>query len=156
MYLFPCFTKVEYRLKWVGYSARYNSWEPEGHFNCNELIAEFEQARAKQILGKYRLISNVVCFQFQHCVGSISGVAKRGREVIYVLKFNDVHEPCCVPSAEARLCSNLIFDYFIDRLEWNGSDIVNKFSLVDFLNDDYRSQEQPEIICTYFYEFRKI
>lgn len=69
----------------------------------------------------------------------ISAVAKRGREVLYVFKFHDVHEPCCVPSAEARIWSELIYDYLIQRLEWDGNGDVNKFSSADFLNDDYRS-----------------
>ena len=35
--------KIEYLLKWVGYSDDHNSWEPEENLHCEELIKDFEE-----------------------------------------------------------------------------------------------------------------
>lgn len=36
--------KIEYLLKWQGYSESENTWEPVEHLNCKKLIEKFEQS----------------------------------------------------------------------------------------------------------------
>lgn len=44
--------RVEFFLKWKGYSNKYNTWEPEKNLGCPELIAEFMKTYKKSSNGE--------------------------------------------------------------------------------------------------------
>ena len=42
--------KVYFRVKWGGYSSKYNTWEPEENLsNCGDLIKEFMEKEANKV-----------------------------------------------------------------------------------------------------------
>lgn len=121
-----------YLLKWTGYNNRYNSWEPEENLNCDDLVNEFEQSRAIEILG----------------------ISKRNVEPIYVVKVRDSIEPICVSLSKARIWAKLTFRYWLNKVQFDGFVVNNNFVTPNVLNASQIQQldqnSVPEIICKKF------
>lgn len=78
--------RVEYFLKWVDYDDSANTWEPEEHLNCKELITDFEQQendrKNKKILklGRKRTLPNSIATRCEKSDTGASGPSKKRRK----------------------------------------------------------------------------
>lgn len=45
--------KIQFRLKWVGFSSKFNSWVNLDNINCPDLIREFEMKNVLGIISKF-------------------------------------------------------------------------------------------------------
>lgn len=43
----------EYRLKWLNFPSKYNSWEPATNLTCPDLLNEFEIRNVISVIGKF-------------------------------------------------------------------------------------------------------
>lgn len=53
--------KIFYRIKWLHYDGKFNTWEPEENLFCDEILETFIRRRADKILSGYFL-----CFLNSH------------------------------------------------------------------------------------------
>ena len=40
--------RIEYLIKWQGYSTTENTWEPENYLRCKEMVAKYEKAKMQE------------------------------------------------------------------------------------------------------------
>lgn len=117
-----------YLLKWYGKTNRYNSWEPESHLNCDELLAEFEINRAHKIID----------------------VVQGNGEVKYIVQIRNESQLEVVSSDEAKVWwSPMIFDFLLKKIEYIVAPRNVPFvqPSIDRLILNAPDGEVPEITC---------
>ncbi|KAJ8365079.1 hypothetical protein SKAU_G00139100 [Synaphobranchus kaupii] len=135
--------KVEYLLKWKGFSDEDNTWEPEDNLDCPDLIAEFLQSQktAHETGGKRKAESDTE--------GAVAGEESRPKkrkdepeklrgfargldperiigatdssgELMFLMKWKNSDEADLVPAKEANVkCPQVVISFYEERLTWH-------------------------------------
>ncbi|KAI1884207.1 hypothetical protein AGOR_G00224050 [Albula goreensis] len=139
--------RVEYLLKWKGFSDEDNTWEPEDNLDCPDLIAEFLQSQKtahevdkKEAGGKRKTTESDT-----EAVGEESRPKKRkdepekprgfargldperiigatdsSGELMFLMKWKNSDEADLVPAKEANVkCPQVVISFYEERLTWH-------------------------------------
>ncbi|XP_041940719.1 chromobox protein homolog 1a [Alosa pseudoharengus] len=137
--------RVEYLLKWKGFSDEDNTWEPEDNLDCPDLIAEFLQSQKsaheeKKEGGKRKTGES------DSDVGGeesrpkkrkdeaekprgfargldperIIGATDSSGELMFLMKWKNSDEADLVPAKEANVkCPQVVISFYEERLTWH-------------------------------------
>uniref|UniRef100_A0A8C5QEV2 Chromobox 1 n=1 Tax=Leptobrachium leishanense TaxID=445787 RepID=A0A8C5QEV2_9ANUR len=135
--------KVEYLLKWKGFSDDDNTWEPEENLDCPDLIAEFLQSqKAAQELdkdgSKRKGDSDTEVGEeskpkkkkdeaekprgFARGLEPerIIGATDSSGELMFLMKWKNSDEADLVPAKEANVkCPQVVISFYEERLTWH-------------------------------------
>ncbi|XP_059486105.1 chromobox protein homolog 1-like [Neocloeon triangulifer] len=141
-------SKVEYLLKWKGYSDADNTWEPEENLDCPDLISEFENNRKKKEAAKApkeekpkkrsaapedkpkppakkkapEEDSKPRGFARNLEPEKIIGATDSSGELMFLMKWKGTDEADLVPSRQAnKECPQVVIAFYEERLTWHQS-----------------------------------
>uniref|UniRef100_A0A3P9J8T0 Chromobox 1 n=1 Tax=Oryzias latipes TaxID=8090 RepID=A0A3P9J8T0_ORYLA len=135
--------KVEFLLKWKGFSEEDNTWEPEENLDCPDLIAEYMQKHKekeeKKKEGKRKAASEGSGEAEER--GSkrkkeegekargfgrglqperIIGATDSSGELMFLMKWKNSDEADLVPAKEANVkCPQVVISFYEERLTWH-------------------------------------
>ncbi|XP_049925249.1 chromobox protein homolog 1-like [Epinephelus moara] len=135
--------KVEFLLKWKGFSDEDNTWEPEDNLDCPDLIAEYMQKHKekeeKKKEGKRKVVSETSGDSEER--GSkrkkeegekargfgrglqperIIGATDSSGELMFLMKWKNSDEADLVPAKEANVkCPQVVISFYEERLTWH-------------------------------------
>ncbi|XP_078580371.1 chromobox protein homolog 3-like isoform X4 [Branchiostoma floridae x Branchiostoma japonicum] len=137
--------KVEFLLKWKGYSEIENTWEPEENLDCPDLIAEFKrkynQNKATKTEEKKRKSTSTVNgteeskrkrkaeeddedkprgFDRGLEPERIIGATDSSGELMFLMKWKGSEEADLVPARIANVkCPQIVIQFYEERLTWH-------------------------------------
>ncbi|XP_064472323.1 chromobox protein homolog 1-like isoform X2 [Ornithodoros turicata] len=143
--------RVEYFLKWKGYSDSENTWEPEQNLGCPELIEEFEEKLKKSIV-KEEKPAKETAKRASKSNGTEEGSKRKRKpapekeddrprgfdrgleperiigatdtsgELMFLMKWKDSDEADLVPSRVANVnCPQVVIKFYEERLTWQSA-----------------------------------
>ncbi|CAH1715374.1 unnamed protein product [Chironomus riparius] len=106
--------KVEYYIKWKGYTTADNTWEPEENLDCSGLIAEFEENLKNKEGDKKKGFDRGLV---PEC---IIGATKRSKEVYFLMKWKGTDVGDFVKAKEANeKCPEIVIKYYEQITSFN-------------------------------------
>ena len=144
--------KVEYFLKWKGYSDDDNTWEPVENLDCKDLIEEFERklkekkgsSGKKEQQGTKNKSANSSAteksekkrktdenqpkgFERNLEPERIIGATDSSGELMFLIKWKGSDEADLVPARDANLkCAETVIKFYEERLTWHTSSQDNE------------------------------
>jgi len=136
--------RVEFLLKWKGFSEEDNTWEPQDNLDCPDLIAEFMQnykavQDTKKKEGSKRKASSEANdgedsrskkkkdeaekargFGRGLTPERIIGATDSSGELMFLMKWKNSDEADLVPAKEANVkCPQVVISFYEERLTWH-------------------------------------
>ncbi|XP_073698559.1 chromobox protein homolog 1a isoform X1 [Garra rufa] len=134
--------RVEFLLKWKGFSEEDNTWEPEDNLDCPDLIAEYMQKHKpvdkKDSTGKRKGESDTDGGEesrpkkrkdeqdkprgFARGLEPerIIGATDSSGELMFLMKWKNSDEADLVPAKEANVkCPQVVISFYEERLTWH-------------------------------------
>ncbi|XP_063044177.1 chromobox protein homolog 1 isoform X1 [Engraulis encrasicolus] len=136
--------RVEYLLKWKGFSDEDNTWEPEDNLDCPDLIAEFLQSQKlahedKKESGKRKTGESDSDLGEESRAKKRKDEAEKPRgfargldperiigatdssgELMFLMKWKNSDEADLVPAKEANVkCPQVVISFYEERLTWH-------------------------------------
>lgn len=131
--------KVEFLLKWKGFSDEDNTWEPEDNLDCPDLIAEFmsklKEENKKKTAGKRKAAGDgpeddkkkrkddgekARGFGRGLQPERIIGATDSSGELMFLMKWKNSDEADLVPAKEANVkCPQVVISFYEERLTWH-------------------------------------
>ncbi|XP_065216940.1 chromobox protein homolog 1-like [Planococcus citri] len=128
--------RVEYLLKWKGYSDADNTWEPVENMSCKKLIAKFEKDLNSPSEVARTMKNPIVKLEIKQEPGQnilplldkkipgkvperIISVINMSGELKFFMKWKDIDKIELVPASSLHsLCPQMVIDYYEKHLKW--------------------------------------
>ncbi|XP_035912706.1 chromobox protein homolog 1-like [Anopheles stephensi] len=138
--------KVEYFLKWKGYSSEENTWEPEENLDCDDLIQAFKESRKKkeakeESSGRKSKLKDAteeskvvpakrkntgekkMGFDRGLVPEEIIGATDDHGKLMFLMKWKNAANADLVPAEQANVkCPQIVIKFYESRLTWQSAD----------------------------------
>uniref|UniRef100_A0A3B5N0C6 Chromobox homolog 3b n=1 Tax=Xiphophorus couchianus TaxID=32473 RepID=A0A3B5N0C6_9TELE len=118
--------RVEYFLKWKGFTDAENTWEPEDNLDCPGLIEEFlrdahlPREAEEDVLkpdDESDAPTDLSTYLEPEC---IIGSTDRKGELMFLVKWKNSDEVALMPAREASArCPQVVIDFYEQKLTWH-------------------------------------
>lgn len=161
------FGKVEYLLKWKGFTDADNTWEPVENLDCPELIEDFEaklleanspkrKLEATEVVHKKKKIASIEThekdlqprgFDRGLVPDKILGATDSKGELMFLMKWKNSDEADIVPARIANVkCPQVVIRFYEERLMWHTSNDDEPLNLqaVNVAHHEQEADKEPQ------------